>query len=359
MRVLLLTASYGDGHRQVAVALSQAFAQVGVEVVQVDCIAPVRAGRWSSEWFYDWTTRVMPGIYGFSYRVTRNLPARHPLWRMLSIPLRPVVRKALETYRPDAVIQLFPERVLLDMPASLRNVWTGMVITDYSIHRRWFHDGVAAYFVPDQRLVEAMKPLAHQGAAVLATGIPLREQFVTRDTDADIPPGEQPYVLVATGGRGLFPDLERTIREVVSRFPDHRIYVMCGKNVQMFDRVEQLKEQFAQVVPLSFLHEVAPWYRHAAFAIVKSGGLTVSECFATGCPMLLFRPQPGQEADNASFVAQLGAGRVAQTWEEMRHALEIFAREGERVRMARACRDASHPNAAAEVARHVLAQLQK
>lgn len=355
MRVLLLTASYGDGHHQVAAALSGAFGELGVETREFDCIRSNRGPGASGEWLYAATTRFTPGLYGLSYRITRNLAERHPLWRVLSIPLRSAVTRAIGACQPDVVLQLFPERVLLDVPRSLQTYWTGMVITDYSVHRRWFHRGVQAYFLPDRRMLTETEAFMEAGACGVDTGIPLRPQFWTdspADGDAQSlrPEADAAYVLIATGGRGLFPDLERTIGLLVERLPGHRVYVMCGKNEQMIRSVERLGEKWQAVGALPFVQDVARWLRRASFALVKSGGLTVSECFATGCPMLMYRPQPGQEADNAAFVARIGAGVVVRRWAEMSAALSMLADAGKREAMSKAAFAASHPDAARSVA---------
>jgi 1,2-diacylglycerol 3-beta-galactosyltransferase len=48
---------------------------------------------------------------------------------------------------------------------------------------------------------------------------------------------------------------------------------------------------------------------HAAdFIVCKAGGLIVTEALACGVPPLLYEALPGQEAGNARFVVESGAG---------------------------------------------------
>lgn len=381
MKVLLLTASYGAGHHQVASALADAFSQFDAQTCEFDCISQdstaSRSHRVFGEWLYETITRYAPGVYGLSYTLTRKLGENHLLWRILSVPLRRKLARVLTQYKPDAVLQLFPERVLLDVRVSGSRPWTGMIVTDYSVHRRWFHAGVQAYFLPDQRLADDVRAYIHEGAQSIASGIPLRSQFWTESVaersvgakedancvvesttnacDEDLLIDMQrPYVLLASGGRGLFPDLDRTLRELVHLMPDHHVYVMCGKNAQMRSRVQALSSDHPQLHAVPFVSHVALWYRNASFAVLKAGGLTVSECFTAGCPMLLYRPQPGQEADNAAFVSAIGAGQVANHWQQLAASLELFAQVHVREKMRAACLSAAHPNAAQTVAQWVV-----
>src|SRR5664279_4447954 len=46
----------------------------------------------------------------------------------------------------------------------------------------------------------------------------------------------------------------------------------------------------------------------ADLAVTKSGGLTTSECLASGLPMVVRDPIPGQEERNCDYVLEAGAG---------------------------------------------------
>jgi processive 1,2-diacylglycerol beta-glucosyltransferase len=60
----------------------------------------------------------------------------------------------------------------------------------------------------------------------------------------------------------------------------------------------------------------------ADLLITKPGGLTTSEALASELPMLLYKPLPGQEYDNAEYLTRMGAAVQA------RHAEEFSATLG-------------------------------
>ena len=55
----------------------------------------------------------------------------------------------------------------------------------------------------------------------------------------------------------------------------------------------------------------------ADMIITKAGGLTVSEAMTKRVPLVIFRPIPGQEEENTTYLEGSGAGRVAKNEEEL------------------------------------------
>lgn len=359
-RVALLTAGFGDGHHQVAEALRQAFEQFGTEVAVFDFYRSenAAAGKFN-EHIYEWTTRYVPLLYGASYRVTAGLGPSHWLWRLLSLSSASRFLKRLDAYQPDAVLQLFPDHSLRHWPlARFKRPFVGTIITDFSVHGRWFHHHVDAYYIPHAGLLEAVNPFVEEGADVVVSGIPLRQQFVTRESSPD-EAMKRPYILIATGGRGLFPALEPTLKTLRDTWHNSHLYVLCGRNTRMQDAVSRLAESDEFIHALPFVENVAVWYSNAQFAIVKSGGLTVSECLASGCPMVIYKPQSGQEADNAAFVRGLGAAEIVTGMATLRDALVRLQSPPVLSGMRNACLEAGRTEAADVVARHILQQFEK
>ena len=108
---------------------------------------------------------------------------------------------------------------------------------------------------------------------------------------------------------------------------------------------------------LPFVDNVASWLRGASFAVIKSGGVTVSECLATHCPMIIYRPQPGQETDNAALMKRIGGAEVAQNLDDFRDALIRMKSSSQRMRMTSACASIGRPEAAKRIVEHVLHRL--
>ncbi len=342
MRVLLFTAHFGDGHRQVATALRTAFEAEGVEVEEIDCMrnAHPKYAR-MNEASFELATKYAPYIYGLSYTLTRTLNNDSWLWKLMSAGGQRTAEEAVVQFAPDAVLQLFPEHTLdhlyqtfasSRLPAHIKRPLAGVVLTDFSVHSRWFCPNSDVYYIPhDSFLHEARKVVRSTDAAdFVVSGIPLRAQFGTEfavareDTQvvgschpADRMSG---HILVATGGRGVFNGLKDVLTTLYDQREGRDVVVMCGRNTAMLNLVSELAVNRPGLKALPFVENVASWLRSAAFAVVKPGGVTVAECLASGCPMLFYRPPLGQELDNAKWVTKLGAGRIATNITELSSA---------------------------------------
>ena len=89
--------------------------------------------------------------------------------------------------------------------------------------------------------------------------------------------------------------------------------VVCGNNAKLKKDLEirqksepRLKRVFGFVDFMDELMAVSD------LLITKPGGITVSESIATGLPMILIEPIPGQEEANADYLVEQGAAVKAR-----------------------------------------------
>ncbi|KRW92078.1 MGDG synthase family glycosyltransferase [Alicyclobacillus hesperidum] len=344
MKCILLYGSFGDGHVQVGKAISEVLAQeFGADVEMIDTFRTTnRFVAWFNERVFEWSTRYFPGLYGVSYDWTRNLATTNPLWSLLARFSRKAAWRALQEHRPDIVVQLFPDHALARMPKGIRP-FVAVVLTDFSVHSRWFHKGVDLYILPAERAVDESARFT-QDKAVVVAGIPIRRQF----SACALMKQSGRSIVVLTGGRGVFPQFQDVLDRLVGRFPSHTIYVLCGRNQRMFAQVRSFAEARCvaeRIVPVGFTEQLAAYLQQADFVMTKAGGVTVAECLACGVPMVFFRPLPGQERENANCVARMGAGLIVHSLRELEATLAILSDEVI-AQLARRARENGRPAAA-------------
>ena len=86
---------------------------------------------------------------------------------------------------------------------------------------------------------------------------------------------------------------------------------IAGKNVKMQAKFETLiKETDSEdtVKVLSYTNKVPELMSISDIVISKPGGLTTTESLASGLPIIVINPIPGQEEENAEFLEQNGVG---------------------------------------------------
>ncbi|UNO47634.1 MGDG synthase family glycosyltransferase [Alicyclobacillus acidoterrestris] len=351
MRVLLLYGSFGDGHRQVARAIEDVLVEVyGAHVSVVDPFRQTnRLVAAFNEWLYETLTAHAPFVYGWSYNWTRTLSPKHVLWKLLALFSRRATWAELRAHQPDVVVQLFPDHALVKYPRDLsKSPLLVTVLTDYALHSRWFHANVDLYLLPVDQMVAKAAPFLSGRDQIFVTGIPIRAPFSACRVDSAVPHG---MIVISAGGRGVFPDLWFVVRSLLEAFPDSQVAVLCGRNEAMRKRIEAWSQRLSEtrLIAIPFTDDVASYVQRAAFVVAKAGGISISECLASGKPMLFFKPQPGQEQHNAHVVTELGAGRVAYTRQEFQTILAQY-RGASLAEMARAAIANAHPDAAIRAA---------
>jgi processive 1,2-diacylglycerol beta-glucosyltransferase len=88
--------------------------------------------------------------------------------------------------------------------------------------------------------------------------------------------------------------------------------------------------------------------------ITKPGGLTTSEALASGLPMVVINPIPGQEAANSDFLLQSGAAIKVNRIEEMSHRLGQLLGGKKLAAMSKAARAVGRPTSARNVCEAVM-----
>jgi len=303
----------GAGHEGAARELARRVEARGGEAVIVDFLdafpAPL-ARAWRS--FYLFQLRAMPE----SYEKTYQLFYRHPrLWKPFMRFERSLAGartlRWVERYRPDIVVSTYSFATLV--VGRLReegriSAATVNFLTDFAVHPRAVHPAV------DLNL--AIHPVAAENARrqvngrVVAAGPAVDPAFraspaARAATRAWLGvPDEQPLVLIVAGSWGI-GDIPATVAPLVAdgRFA---VVTVCGQDDGLRRR---LSEQGGGVV-LGWTDRMPELMAAADVLVENAGGLTSLEAFATGVPVVSYRPIPGHGRDNIGSMARAGVTTV-------------------------------------------------
>lgn len=372
-KVLILSAPVGSGHRMASFALAGVLrslpnADLTVEEGDVFRLLPDWLGR-GLLGLYGLILRRCPSLYALSYR-WGNVDGRS-LWlrNVVNGLLCRLARPWLDRIAPDIVVSTHgtPTGIVSlykrKYKSSLR---LAVVVTDFTVHRWLLCPAVDTYFVAHADLVPLLRKGVPAGEKpqIGITGIPVRPDFA-------VPPGEaerqalrrgqgwqdEEFVCVLIGGGdGLLP-MEGFVRLLgTPGLEALRLVAVTGRNGALRRRLEALRQRpgvGARLTVYGSLSSPAPLYQAADLVLSKGGGVTVAETLATGIPLVLFRPLPGQEEKNSAFLMEHGMARRADTVAEAAAciAAEMAVPAAERARQRRLRRDGQgHPAAAREIA---------
>lgn len=326
--VLLLSAPIGSGHRMAAEAIKEELETYeNVEVVHGNVFSffPKFIGD-TFLCIYLWILKVCPWLYQMTYAWGNKESGSFWLKNLINKVLLFLGSGFLNRVKPDVVIATHatPAGIMSFYKEKYPEVFLGVVVTDFTVHKWWLSKNVDAYFVADERLV--LKFPADY--VVNAFGIPIRKAFTVDDSlqlRSELAwPKNEKVCLVMGGGDGLLP-----MEEIISsldkcKLENLRIVAICGNNEKLKHKLEVQFACNTKVEIIGFTEKVPEYMKAADLIISKAGGLTSSEALASNLQLLIYKPLPGQERNNAIFLeTYYGACVCSQTNELVFHVKEL------------------------------------
>ncbi len=365
-KILILTASFGEGHNAAARALAAAFdreAGSGTAVISdVFALAAPRYNELVRRTYLSLINRA-PHLWVRFYRWSdRSSLARGSLGQRFFFRELRVLRQVLDREKPDAVCCTFPVATLLlehiartGGPALPRyNVVTDSI----SIHSIWCRGACDGWFVPNEDSAAVVLRSGLSPERVHVSGFPVPAIF-SEQTGLLVPPvlatGAAPRVLhiINSGTRGA----EETARRLLAE-EDWEVTCAVGRNEALQRSLTALAAgRRRPATILGWTKEVPRLLMTHHVVVSKAGGATTQEAINALCPMVVSQVVPGQEEGNYELLRRHGAGMLAETPDAVIAALRLaFADRGRVLRDWRAALSSlAHPTAARDIAQHVLA----
>ena len=364
VRILILTASIGSGHTRAAEAIRAALAaHPAAATMQVDVVdfmaRDISIIHYLMKRIYLLMLRFVPDLYDVFFRVAgKNASGGVVRGAFAQVMVRTVGR-VIRAYAPDLVIATHP------FPEGAAALWRARhgasftlaaLLTDYALHAIWLVPGVDVYFVATEAMAEGMAARGFDTHMVHATGIPIaRADYGLERSAAQTRAGltkDLPTILLMGGGLGL-GGMDRTLAALEQVKLRLSILVVAGRNAVLEEHARTVARTSRHVIRVfSYTDEIPTLMCAADLLITKPGGLTISEAFAAGLPLLLHDPIPGPETENAVYATRRGAAVWLHPGEAMAPEVEeILAHHISEMRRA------AHDCACADAAQHVAAIL--
>ena len=347
-RLLILSASYGEGHQQAALAVRDALMDENpdLDLQIVDYLEMVHPMLNSvARYCYMKSVRFAPALYGLFYKGTSRIAPSSLIQRRLNHLGYEDLADYLRAYKPDVILSTFPtpagvvsmlkEQGLIDIPAAT-------VITDHAIHSQWIHHYTDHYFVGSEHVKRGLMIRGVDERRISVTGIPVRPAFLAANNRAEVRAklgleDDYPTLLIMGGAYGVLGDIVQICEELFQSDRRAQLIVVCGRNEKLRQTIEQLsKDAKNPVWVFGFTREVHELMAVSDLIVTKAGGLTISEALAMELPMLLYRPIPGQETQNATFLVKSRVAVLARTRRQvLGHIDRLLRDDGTRLRRMR------------------------
>lgn len=321
-KVLILSASAGTGHIRAAEALEKVFRQqpgVG-EVRNIDAL------RFTNKLFRDFYSKLYiqlvqkaPTILGIVYNSMdepwKTDRMRLMLDRLNTGPLERFIAK----FKPDITVctHFLPSEIISYLIGKGKlNARLSIVVTDLDVHAMWLCRTFHRYFVALEESKVHLQVLGLPADHITVSGIPIDPAFGRLENrtalrlEAGFDP-KLPVFLISGGALGVSP--AAGVLDGLSRLrhPAQAV-VVCGKNPELRANLEKQARAIEAATPgltfkiLGYTEEMHRWMQMSDLFIGKPGGLTTAESLASGLPMVIVAPIPGQEERNSDHLLEKG-----------------------------------------------------
>ena len=322
-KILIFYGSYGGGHLSAARSIKEYIDEnySNTETCMVDCIEYINKA------LNKVTTKAYSGMAKNAHWVWKKVyygaedgtfaKLNDKAQKVLSIKLNKLIR----SYKPDLIISTHP--FSSHMCAVLKkkkkiNSKIGTIITDYAPHSQWlmYPAYIDYFFVAHAGMKEDLLKRGIKEKQIKVTGIPLSNRFLAHYdkekilSDFSLSSQKRTILFFAGGEQGFGKDkIFNMLKSIIESFPNLQIIAISGKNEkikQQFDELVKKNNSHKNVKILEYTNKVPELMSVSDLVITKPGGLTTTESLASGLPIIVINPIPGQEEENAEFLEKNG-----------------------------------------------------
>ena len=321
MNILLFYASYGSGHLSAATAIEQYIREnyPDAKTLKIDCVEYINKSiNKISTSAYKSIIIKTPVLWGQVYKLLKN----DTILDITQFSNRFMAKKIFtlfEDFEPDLVISCHPlgGQITSFLKSHKKtNCKLATVMTDFASHKQWLigKDYTDYFFVSN---IEMKTSLISEGIypnKIYVSGIPISPNFYKNYDKENIYKSlniaKNKKNIIFFGGGSLGLSSSSNIQAILTSLlqatdESHQIIIISGKNQKLYNDFQKTINNTyhkSQIKLIDFTTEL-PELPITSFVITKPGGLTITECISTNVPIILINPIPGQEKENAQYIA--------------------------------------------------------
>ena len=132
-------------------------------------------------------------------------------------------------------------------------------------------------------------------------------------------------ILIATGAHGSLKGFRSYVKSYANH-EDTQIVIVCGRNDELRHKLKNDFKYADNILIIGYSKSMNHWMSSSDIMITKPGGITLTEALATETPVILYKPTPGQEFENAMYFHDKKMALVANNKIELRQHTESLLR---------------------------------
>lgn len=337
-KVLILTASTGEGHNQAARSLEEKYLEEGYLTYKLDFLKETSKvmNKLVADG-YRVLAQNFPGFYGVLYKAV-DRKSFNRLTRAGYMVIKREMYRRIKDISPDVIIATHPFAVgLIDQLKVKNRIDCSFitVVTDFKAHYAYIAPTVDAYITGSEYTKRTLIDRNIPENKIYTYGIPVKKAFQDYTEPKYIIRAEADgrfHVLVMGGSMGS-KDIAKVVKRLVMESENYYLDVVCGRNQSLYN---SLMKKYSDAVDEhrlmihGFTKNIPEMMDKADVIVTKPGGLTTTEALSKKLPMVIPFAIPGQEKENADFLAETGVAIYVDDIETLPEKLE-YLRKNPRV----------------------------
>src|SRR6266403_4450249 len=316
-RILILTASFGEGHNAAARGVRDGLTRVapqGIEVELRDLFAEAYGP------INELVRRSYLGLVNFAPRawgsVYRWLDRKNDFDKEFErfFRLKDHFTALLDRFQPDVVICTFPAylNLLREIEGAngdrVRPSKSVVVVTDsITINAAWYRCAADYFLVANEQSASVLLEVGVVPEKIKVFGFPVSPKFAEFAGSNRVLPSnncERRVLYMIHAATGRAPDV---VRRLATLGVD--LTVTIGRADKLRAAIEAAADGAAKIV--GWTDELPRMLHESHLLVGKAGGATVQETIAAGCPMIINQVVSGQEEGNARLIVETNSGVIA------------------------------------------------
>jgi processive 1,2-diacylglycerol beta-glucosyltransferase len=361
-RILILTASFGEGHNSAARGIRDGLARVAPEGTDVElrdlfaeAYGPVNELVRKS---YLALVNFAPGAWGAVYRWLERKRDFDTEFARFS-RLEDHFAALLERFQPDVMTCTFPAYPNVLRQIQRRNAECSrpckivVVITDsITINAVWYRCAADYFLVANDQSAAVLRAAGVAAEKIKVFGFPVSPKFAdSARSNCVLPPinsERRVLYMIHAATRGA-PELAQRLADL-----GVDLTVTIGRANRLMPEIEAAVGGKARVI--GWTGDIPRMLHKSHLLIGKAGGATVQETIAAACPMIINYVVAGQEEGNARLIVETNSGVIANSpWGVVAQVQRAFADDAKQWREWSAnISKLSRPRAALDIAQFLL-----
>ncbi|MDF2885262.1 MAG: ugtP2 [Clostridiaceae bacterium] len=320
--ILILTASFGNGHNSVSNALKEQIEneqkQTKVVIADILEIVDPNVKNLSSK-MYSELTENYPNVYNRLYDL-KVISKNNIIDNIFSNMYYKKIYEYIEFEQPKVIISTFPlcscivSKIKEEYNSNLKLI---TVITDVVDSWEWIYKNTNLYLVPTNEIKNRLKNKGIDINSIIVTGIPVKKEFINKDENFSVK--DKKSILIVLSG---IDNISEDLLNKLDNYSNFNIKIVTGRNKKLFKKLAG--NNFTNIEIYGYVNNLNQIMDESVFIVTKPGGVTIFEAINKELPLIILNSNIGQEKGNIEFVKKNRIGVILDDLNNLPYVLDYY-----------------------------------